>query len=103
MEKMVINNDILFGRVVELLNEGKDVTIPVKGYSMLPFIRGEKDLVVLRYSEDIAPDDIVLFSNHGRYTLHRVIAIENGVARIMGDGFIRRRNFVRWIRFLARR
>ena len=47
MEKMVIDNDAFFADVLTVLDQGKRVTIPVKGYSMLPFIRGGKDLVVL--------------------------------------------------------
>ena len=47
MEKLIINNDILFSKVVELLKEDKTVTIPVKGVSMLPFIKGERDSVEL--------------------------------------------------------
>ena len=45
MEKMVIANDEFFVPVRQMLEEGHSVTIPVKGFSMLPFIRGERDLV----------------------------------------------------------
>ena len=48
MDKLTINNDEFFASVRQMLSAGHDVTIPVKGYSMLPFIRGGKDLVVLR-------------------------------------------------------
>ena len=47
MEKMIVDNDTFFADVLQMLDQGKRVTIPVKGYSMLPFIRGGKDLVVL--------------------------------------------------------
>lgn len=47
MEKMTVNNEAYFGNVITLLRKGKKVTIPVKGTSMLPFIVGEVDLVVL--------------------------------------------------------
>ena len=69
MRKLVIDNDELFGRVVELLQEGREVTIPSKGFSMLPFIRGERDLVVLERADEIKPGDIVLFRLDGRYIL----------------------------------
>ena len=62
MEKMVIDNDAFFADVLTVLDQGKRVTIPVKGYSMLPFIRGGKDLVVLEKAGDVLKaDDIVLF------------------------------------------
>ena len=40
MDKMIIDNDTFFAGVLPLLDQGKRVTIPVKGSSMLPFIRG---------------------------------------------------------------
>ena len=46
-EMMIVNNDAFFASVIDLLREGKRVTIPVKGTSMLPFIVAERDLVVL--------------------------------------------------------
>lgn len=87
MEKLVINNDEFFGKVVALLEEGKSVTIPVKGFSMLPFIRGERDLVELvKPDRDYAVDDIVLFRYCGRYVMHRIISIKGEKVTIMGDG-----------------
>ena len=47
MEKMVVDNDLFFSDVLQVLEQGRRVTIPVKGFSMLPFIRGTKDLVIL--------------------------------------------------------
>ena len=89
MDKLVINNDEFFGRVISLLEEGKEVTIPVKGFSMLPFIRGEKDLVILRKPDrDLSVDDIVLFRYGGRYVMHRIIAMEGGKIVIRGDGVL---------------
>jgi hypothetical protein len=91
MEKMVIDNDTFFADVVEVLREGKQVTIPVKGFSMLPFIRGSKDLVVLeRVGEDLKADDIVLFHvgpmDGGRWVMHRILAVDGDAVDIMGDG-----------------
>lgn len=94
MEKLIINNDILFGEVLKVLRDGRTVQIPVKGVSMLPLIKGERDTVVL---EPLAPGsmdhgrqpqagDIVLFHIGGRYILHRILSIKDGVATIQGDG-----------------
>ncbi len=88
MEKMVIKNDPFFAEVVRMLGEGKRVRIPVKGYSMLPFIRGEKDEVWLEApGEELKVDDIVLFHYKGRYIMHRIIkiSVEEGIV-IRGDG-----------------
>lgn len=87
MQKMVINNDAFFERVVAMLQAGQRVTIPVKGYSMLPFIRGERDLVELQAASSYEPGDIVLFRVGGRYIMHRLQAVDaEGIAEIMGDG-----------------
>lgn len=83
-------NDRLFAAVLEELSEGRSVTIPVKGYSMLPFIRQERDLVVLEKADgDIRPMDIVLFRYADRYILHRVISIKDGRYAVQGDGVYR--------------
>ena len=87
MTKMVVHNDEFFAQVLARLDEGLTATIPVKGYSMLPFIRGGKDLVVLeKASGDIVKDDIVLFHYGGRYVMHRVLRAEGGKFDIQGDG-----------------
>lgn len=94
MEKMIISNDILFEEVRRVLREGRNAQIPVKGISMLPLIKGERDTVVL---EPLAPGslcegrkpeagDIVLFIINNRYILHRILFIKDGIATIQGDG-----------------
>lgn len=85
--KMVVHNDEFFARVLESLDKGLTATIPVKGYSMLPFIRGGKDLVVLeKATGDIRRDDIVLFRIGDRYIMHRVLKAQEGNYDIQGDG-----------------
>ena len=91
MDKMIIDNDTFFAGVLPLLDQGKRVTIPVKGFSMLPFIRGGKDLVVLeKAGADLKADDIVLFhlgpQEGGRYVMHRILSIDGDAVDIMGDG-----------------
>lgn len=95
MESIVINNDEFFASVLECLKEGRDATIPVKGFSMLPLIRGEKDLVVLRTCEKPREKDIVLFRCNGRYVMHRILSIDGDNVEIMGDGVIESREHVR--------
>ncbi len=96
MDKLIVENDEFFGKVVSLLADGHSVTVPVKGVSMLPFIRGDKDSVVLEGVESCTPGgksrirvnvgDIVLFRYKGRYIMHRILKIENLNAIIQGDG-----------------
>ena len=100
MDKMIIDNDSFFAGVLPLLDQGKRVTIPVKGFSMLPFIRGTKDLVVLeKAGEVLKADDIVLFhmgpQEGGRYVMHRILSIDGDVVDIMGDGVVKNHEHVR--------
>ncbi len=93
MEKIVVENDVFFAQVREMLDAGHQVTIPVKGRSMLPFIRGEKDLVVLERADGrLEEGDIVLFyvgeEGSGRYILHRVQSLDGDQVDIMGDGVL---------------
>ncbi len=107
MEKIVIGNDVFFAQVRQELERGRQVTIPVKGYSMLPFIRGGKDLVVLEKEDGIPfADEIVLFyvgkEGEGRYVLHRVQSVEGDRVEIMGDGVPAAREHVTRDRILAK-
>ena len=104
---MVIDNDAFFADVLTVLDQGKRVTIPVKGYSMLPFIRGGKDLVVLEKAGDVLKaDDIVLFhigpTNGGRYVMHRILSIDGDKVDIMGDGVPYNHEHVRRSQILAK-
>ena len=104
---MVIDNDAFFADVLTVLDQGKRVTIPVKGYSMLPFIRGGKDLVVLEKAGDVLKaDDIVLFhigpASGGRYVMHRILSIDGDKVDIMGDGVPYNHEHVRRSQILAK-
>lgn len=75
--------------VLRLVNEGVSVKLPVGGSSMLPFIIGGRDSVILRKAEHIAVGDVVLAWVEGRrYVLHRVIRIDVRDITLMGDGNI---------------
>lgn len=107
MEKMTVDNDTFFTGVLQVLEQGRQATIPVKGFSMLPFIRGGKDLVVLEKADGpVKRDDIVLFhlgpADGGRYVMHRVIAVDGDEVDIMGDGVPKNREHVRRDRILAK-
>ena len=60
MEKLIVSNDTFFEEVIALLREGKKVTVPAKGESMLPFIVGGVDSVVLEGVDGGSPTGTVL-------------------------------------------
>ena len=87
MEKIVLPKKALFDEVSYLLSEGREVLIPTKGNSMLPFIHGERDRVLLVNRTDIKKGDIVLARIiDSQYILHRIIDIDDGTLMLMGDG-----------------
>ena len=107
MDKMIIDNDTFFADVRRLLDQGKRVTIPVKGLSMLPFIRGGKDLVVLeKAGGNLQRDDIVLFHvgprEGGRYVMHRILTMDGDVVDIQGDGVPKTHELVRRNQVIAK-
>ena len=86
VHKVLPNNDIL-GDVIKLVNEGQRVTLPVKGYSMLPFIIGSRESVDLVKPENLQVGHVVLAWVEGcRYVIHRIISIEGELVTLMGDG-----------------
>lgn len=87
MQRVILANDALFYEVTRLLGEGESVTLGVKGDSMLPFIVGGRDSVVLYKTEVLNKGDIVLaYLADGRYVLHRIITMDGEYVRLMGDG-----------------
>lgn len=99
-ENWTIDNNTYFNTVIKILKEGQDVTINVRGASMLPFLSESRgDQVILEGAEAGTPDgrervkvnvnDIVLFRLGDRYFLHRILKInDNDIAEIQGDGII---------------
>ena len=85
-------NGKLIPEVGRLLNEGMEVTMSVKGFSMLPFIVGGRDSVVLKSLGGKTPEplDIVLAKvSTGHFVVHRVIRVEDGRVTLMRDGNVR--------------
>ena len=90
MNRLVIPNDVLLPEVSALLEQGSRVELMTKGNSMLPFIVGDRDSVVLAREPEIRPGDIVLAQIHpGHYVLHRVRSIEGERVTLQGDGNLR--------------
>lgn len=88
-QQLIIPNDVFFSEVEKHLSEGKSVMFPVKGYSMLPFIRNGEDSVQLSRKDGIEVGDIALAHlSNGTYVLHRVWEIKGDKVILMGDGNI---------------
>ena len=90
--KHLFPNVLLLGEVDRLLAAGRDVVLVPKGRSMLPFIRGGTDKVLLRKptANELSVGDIVLARmDADQYVMHRIIAIHGEKVTLMGDGNLR--------------
>ena len=85
-----LKDNKIIEEAVKLVEEGICVTLPVDGRSMLPFIIGGKDSVILEKPQKAEIGDIVLaWVEQCRYVVHRIIAITGDEVTLMGDGNIR--------------
>ena len=81
------NSDYIIEEAIRLVREGVGVTLPVDGQSMLPFIIGGKESVILQRPGLIDVGDVVLaWVENRRYVVHRIIQIDDDRVTLMGDG-----------------
>lgn len=90
--KLELRNDIFFAEVERRINDGQSVTIPVKGFSMRPMMRSEKDKVILTAHSDnnIKQGAVMLFRHNGHHIMHRIVKIEGQNITFAGDGNYRK-------------
>lgn len=80
------DNEII-EEAIRLVREGVSVTLPVNGNSMLPFIIGGKESVILQQPELPKVGGVVLAWADGyRYVVHRIVRIDGERVTLMGDG-----------------
>ena len=81
------DNEII-EEAVRLVREGVNVTLPVKGRSMLPFIIGGKESVILHSPGGIVDvgDVVLAWVDGNRYVVHRIIKLDYDRVTLMGDG-----------------
>ena len=85
----MVTDERILEEAIRLVNDGVSVTLPVKGQSMLPFIIGGKESVILTKPLHAQVGDIVLAWVEGcRYVVHRIIRIDGEHVTLMGDGNI---------------
>lgn len=85
-----MNDNDVIEEAVRLVQEGVTVTFPVTGQSMLPFIIGGKESVILHAPGLTAVGDVVLaWVDGNRYVVHRIINIDGDRVTLMGDGNVK--------------
>lgn len=87
---MKITDNKVIEEAIKLVNDGISVTLPVDGQSMLPFIIGGRESVILQKPDGAKIGDVVLaWVNGGYYVVHRIIRMEGEKVTLMGDGNIK--------------
>jgi len=82
-------NAVLLPEVVRLLEEGHTVTLPLRGYSMRPFLEDGREKALLRKPASINVGDAVLAEiAPKRFVLHRIVDIQGDAVTLRGDGNI---------------
>ena len=75
--KRIVDTDEYISSLVELIKEGREVSLPIVGSSMTPFLGDGRDQIFLKSpSGPIRRGDIVLYRRRdGTYILHRVYRV----------------------------
>ena len=85
---------MILAEAIRLVGEGVEVTFPVNGRSMRPFIEGGRDSVVLVRPTNVKPMDVVLAKTEdNRYVIHRVLEMVGERVTLMGDGNLQGREY----------
>lgn len=81
-------NNIVIKEAIAMVQEGRHVVLPVKGFSMLPFIIGDRESVELVSPQSpLKTGDVVLAWVDGtHYVVHRIISVDGEKVTLMGDG-----------------
>lgn len=73
--------------VVNFLNEGKTITLSLRGFSMRPFLEDNRDKALLKKAENPQVGEPVLAEIAPKhFVLHRIIKIEGDKVTLRGDG-----------------
>lgn len=73
MKTIQFPNEHLFPKLCEFIDEGKSVTVNLKGNSMRPFLESDRDQGILVKHNGIKKGDVVLAEIYqGHFVLHRI-------------------------------
>ncbi|MDY6206146.1 MAG: S24/S26 family peptidase [Prevotella sp.] len=87
MNEKQFPNAVLLPEVVKMLQEGRTVTLLLKGYSMRPFLEDGRDKALL--ARPVNPnigDPVLAEITPGRFVLHRIIGMTDEKVTLLGDG-----------------
>lgn len=83
----MVTDHVIIEEASRLVREGVCVTLPVNGQSMLPFIIGGKESVILQKPENLKVGHVVLaWVDGNHFVVHRITAIDGTAITLTGDG-----------------
>ena len=92
-DRFLLPNTVLFKEVEKMLSNGQSVMLKATGNSMLPFIVGGRDSVLIQQTSGINPlqvrQIVLAHLPDSRYVLHRIVRICETEVILMGDGNFR--------------
>ncbi len=85
---MQLPNEIIIPKVAEYIREGHTVTLPLRGFSMRPYLEDERDKALLSPVPSVLKvGDVILAEiSPRRYALHRIVDIKGDSITMYGDG-----------------
>ncbi|MCH5174916.1 MAG: S24/S26 family peptidase [Prevotellaceae bacterium] len=87
MSRLLMHNDTFLPQVVDLIEEGHEVTLLARGNSMRPFIEDGRDKLIFGKADALSIGDVVLAElTDGVFVCHRIEKIDNGIITMRGDG-----------------
>ena len=85
---MQLPNEIIIPKVAEYIRNGHTVTLPLRGYSMRPYLEDERDKALLaKVPEQLKVGDVILAEIAPKcYALHRIVNVSGDNITMYGDG-----------------
>lgn len=94
-QRRIISNELYFAEVQQMLDEGKEVRIRIKGGSMRPFIQdGDSVLLSAYQGEALQLGSNLLAKHQGKYVFHRYVGKKNAQILLAGDGNLVLREYI---------
>lgn len=87
-KQMTIQSELFFSEILDRIAAGKHPRLLPRGSSMRPFIRGDKDQIVLSKLTETSCEvgRVVLVRIDRGYLIHRITRVDGVVYTLRGDG-----------------
>lgn len=84
---MQLNNAEFLPLAISYLETKDSVKIPLKGYSMRPFLESERDYAALgKAHAPVVGEPVLALLPDKRWVLHRIVKVEGDNITLLGDG-----------------